>query len=200
MKINALCDVDGILASFYEAFADYLNKTYDAGLNIHTEPANYSFKDWGPKLKNVNLDKATVNWIKQHGFLKVPVYENAQNFIENLNKICNVFIVTARVGDYKQYFDKNVINTIMNDTASWFKNNNFPDNKIIFEHKKIDFCKENSIPILIEDKLETVLAGAKEGIHCILLNRAWNQHPERFKIYRAYNYEDILKIIRKLGG
>ena len=200
MKVNVLCDVDGILCNFYKSFASYLNEIYDANLDPDIEPTNYNFKEWGPNLKNIDLNKATVDWImKNRGFLKAPIYDGAIEFVEELNKICNVSVVTARVGDWKQYFTEAVIDTIKNDTIQWFKNNNFPVKEIIFEHKKVDYCRNNAIPILIEDKLETVKLGAKEGIHSILLNRAWNEYPERFKIYRTYNYQGVLDTIRKLS-
>jgi len=47
--------------------------------------------------------------------------------------------------------------------------------------------------------LSTAIDAAKNGIHAILIDRAWNQHPDRFKIYRAINFDEVLEIVRKLS-
>jgi len=198
MKINILLDIDGVLANFYAGFGGYLNRTYGAGLDLSTEPENYSFNEWGPKCNSINTDKATVDWILEGGFRKTPAYDGVKEFVEELNKLANVSVVTARIGDFKQKFGEEVVSKIKEDTATWFQTNKIPVKEVIFEHKKIDFCKANAISALIEDKLETVLTGSKEGMHCILVNRAWNQHPDRLRVYRSYNYNDVLNFVRKM--
>jgi uncharacterized HAD superfamily protein len=135
-----------------------------------------------------------------HGFSKVPVYSGAKEFVEELKKLANVIVVTARIGDFKQKFGEQVVDKIKSDTLNWFKDNDISIDTVVFDHNKVDFCKENAISTLIEDKLDTALKGAKEGIHSILMNRAWNEHPNRHKVYRVYNYDEALNLVRKLSN
>lgn len=199
MKTNILLDIDGVLANFYHGFGDFLNKNYDAKLDLSVEPNSYVFEEWSKELAGQNMDRASSDWIMSGGYQRLPVYSGAQEFVRELNRLTNVHVVTARIGDFKQKFGEDVVQKIKDDTYLWFKENSIPVAEITFEHKKVDWCMANAIPMLIEDKLETVLKGAKENIHSILVNRAWNQHPERLRVYRAYNYNDILNFVRKLG-
>lgn len=198
MKINLLLDIDGVLANFYAGFGDYLNKTHNAGLDLSVEPASYIFEEWGPGCSKINMDKAAVDWIMKDGFRNTPVYDGAKDFVKELHTMANIYVVTARIGDFKQKFGDHVVEKIKSDTANWFKDNKIPTESVIFNHKKIDFCKDNAIPALIEDKLETALLGAKEGVHSILIDRAWNEHPDRHRVYRADDYEHALGLLRKI--
>src|SRR5574337_645556 len=159
MKVNLLLDIDGILCDFYVGFAEYLNKVYNTNLPLAEEPQSYTISEWGSKCSSINIDEAVLGWINDHGFDKAPVYNGAKEFVEQLNKLTNVFVVTARIGDFKQKFGDQVVDKIKSDTIDWFKDNKIPVDTVFFDHNKIDFCKNNAISILIEDKLDTALKG-----------------------------------------
>lgn len=200
MRRNILLDIDGVLANFYAGFGNYLNQRYNANLDLAKEPPVYSFSEWGPGLDAIDMEQASNDWIASDGFLKVPVYPGAKEFVEKLMTLGNVHIVTARVGDFEQKFATDTEIQIKNDTYEWFRIHHIPTNgRIRFAHKKVNLCKEENISILVEDKLSTVLEAAQEGIHSIIMDRAWNHHPDRFKVYRANNYDEILDFVRKLS-
>lgn len=204
MKKNILLDIDGVLANFYYGFGRYLNENYNAELDLTKEPPVYHFDEWGPKLKDIDAGKAARDWMLEGGHLNIPAYSGAKEFVEELMTLGNVHIVTARVGAWNQKLDDALSTQVMNDTYEWFRVHGIPvssdtDGRIRFEHNKVDLCKDEGISIIIEDKLSTALQAAQEGIHAILVDRAWNQHPERFKIYRAFGYDDVLEYVRRIS-
>lgn len=200
MKRNILLDIDGVIANFYKSFATYLNETYGSNLDVLKEPTSYVFTDWDDALADMNVDEAVINWINNDGFLNLDPYVGAEDFVKELVGLGNVHIVTARVGDFETAFNEETIAQIKNNTQSWFNNHNIPSNgDVIFSHKKVDLCLNEGISILIEDKLSTVIEAAQNDIHAIIINRSWNKHPDRFKVYRAYNYGDVLDFVRRLS-
>ena len=200
MKRNVLLDIDGVIGDFHASFAQYLNDNFGAGLDIHKEPAVYSFDHWGPNLGHIDMEEASNNWIMDGGFTKLKPYSGAASFVKELMEIANVHIVTARIGDFDQSFPTEMETKIKRDTYEWFSTHDIPTNgEVRFSHKKVELCKNENISILIEDKLSTVLDAAQENIHAIIIDRAWNQHPERFRVYRSPNYDGILNAVRKLS-
>ena len=199
MKPRVLLDIDGVIADFYYGFADFLNKNYGCSLDLLNEPHKYNFTDWGCGIEAVDTKKAINEWILGGGFEALPPFSGAKAFVEELMGICNVYIVTARVGDWEHALDKSVAKKVKNDTYSWFKKHNIPGGQVVFTKEKIDFCKDHGIGLMIEDKLTTALKGAKDGINTILVNKNYNESPaDRFKIHRAYSYKDVINIIGKL--
>lgn len=200
MKRNVLLDIDGIIGNFHASFAAYLNKHYDAGLDIDSEPSVYSFDHWGPGLGHIDMEEASNNWIMDNGFLKLQPYPGAAEFVKQLMDVANVHIVTARIGDFDQDFPTKMQTKIKDDTYEWFAMHDIPTHgRIRFVSKKVNLCKEEDISILIEDKLSTVLQAAQEDIHSIIIDRGWNQHPERYKVYRVNGYDEAINIVRKLS-
>lgn len=200
MKRNILLDIDGVIANFYKSFATYLNKTYGANLDVLDEPTSYVFTDWDEALADMDVDEAVINWINNDGFLHLDPYVGAEDFVRELMALGNVHIVTARVGDFETRFNEETIQQIKENTQKWFNNHDIPTNgDVIFSHKKVDLCLKEGISILVEDKLSTIIDAAQNDIHAIVMNRAWNRHPDRFKVYRAHSYEDVLEFVRRLS-
>jgi uncharacterized HAD superfamily protein len=205
MKVKVLCDIDGVIASFYRSFAKYLNSHLNTHLDLEYEPDIYSIYEWDHKLPRDTVDRAVGDWMLNNGFLNMPIYKGAQTFIYKLIDKYDVFIVTARIGDFNQRFSRDVLQKIVDDTKKWFQQYGIPADKLFFRHDKIDFCKEQDIHIIIEDKLSTALKGAKNGIHSILLSHPWNKDDRASKympllLYRADNYDDILNIMEKINA
>jgi len=197
MKTNVLCDIDGVICDFYKGFGEFLNKKYEAKLNLNKEPTSYTFKDWASGVKSINYDKSSYEWIMNGGMLTAPIYDGARDFILDLANIADIYIVTARIGDFRKLFPEEAIKKIEIDTLQWFKYHNIPVDNVYFEHNKIDFCKKNNIPILIEDKLSTAIDGGLNKIKSILLDRGWNKDTLSNHLYdRAFSYNDIIQKIK----
>jgi len=199
MKRNILLDIDGVLANFYSGFSKYLNKEFNLELDPSEDPAIYDIEAWGPGLENIDLGEVSNKWISNGGFLTLETYPGAAEFVQNLRDIGNVYIVTARIGDWDGGLDNGATAKAKDDTSRWLEENGIPADNLFFTHKKVDFCKNKNISILIEDKLKTALESANNGIHSIVMNRGWNQHSERFKVYRAHSYDDAINLVKKIS-
>ena len=199
MKLRVLLDMDGVIANFYSAFATYLNEEYGCNLNPNVEPKGYEFYTWGHGSESVDFDAASKAWIASGGFGKLPVFQGAKEFVDQLRSMCNVYIVTARIGDWDKSFPIELKDRIKNDTENWLKANGMPTDQLFFSHDKIPFCKENGISIMIEDKMSTALKASKNGMHTILMDRGYNgSQIDRYKIYRVYSFNEALEQLKKL--
>lgn len=203
-----LLDLDGVVADFYSGFARYLNECHGCHLPLDIEPDSYSFDYWGHGIDDIDIDKAIVDWINSGGFFNVPVYNGASEFTHALCDICQVYVVTARVGDWDKKLPRKSVNRIKSDTHKWLTENNIAYDKLFFSHDKINFCNEHDILTIIEDKPSTVLSAAEEGKNCILVERTYNKnmidndqdiktlvenHPN---IHRVDNYGSIIGLIK----
>jgi uncharacterized HAD superfamily protein len=203
MKVKVLLDIDGVIANFYVGFGSHLNKNVNAGLNLDKGPAKYNLHYWGHNLPKDVINEEIPKWVLGGGYDTMPIFPGAKEFVYKLMDKYDVYIVTARVGDFSLDLSGKVQKTIKRDTFRWLRKHGIPSNKLFFEHNKVDFCQKNKIPILIEDKLPTVVDGADKGIRCILMDRSWNQdnnglQRDHFNIFEAYSYDDILEILEEL--
>jgi 5'(3')-deoxyribonucleotidase len=200
MKEKILLDIDGVIANFNLGFSQHLNENLNAGLDLNIEPSEYSIHRWGANLPNETIDNEIPNWVMQGGYLDMPIYPGAKKFVYELMDKYDVYIVTARIGDFSMDLSDEIVNKIKADTFSWFKKHGIPSDKLFFEHKKIDFCHNNNIQTIIEDKLSTVIDSIKSGLRAILVNRGWNQDGSKMldhpNMHIVYNYNDILKILK----
>ena len=207
--MKVMLDIDGVIGNFYAGFAGHLNKTLNAGLDLSIEHQHYSIHNWGHNLPKNQVEEEISNWVLDGGYLDLPIYPNAKEFVFQLMDKYDVYIVTARVGDFKIKLSNNIVEKIKEDTYGWLKKYGIPTNKLFFEHKKTNFCLQNKISVLVEDKLDNAINGTYNGLTSILINRGWNKasitsnfipierivHP-RFIV--AQDYNDILNILEKL--
>lgn len=208
MKSKILLDIDGVIADFFRGFASHLNDKQNAGIDLSKEPPVYSLHNWGHDIPRDVVDAEIIHWMESGGYEHMPMYEGAKEFVYKLMDKYDVHIVTARVGDFRMNLPEAIQAIIRRDTERWFQNHGIPADKLFFEHKKVDFCKENNIPVLIEDKLSTVVEAAESGMPAILIDRGWNQEGDAWygehldrnhsNIYVAYNYNDVLDILGDL--
>lgn len=190
-----LLDLDGVIADFYKGFAEFLNENYGCYLPLDREPEEYYFSRWGHGIENVNIPEATNAWVRSDGFLNIPAYSGASEFTKRLSEKADVYVVTARVGDWQRNLPPDVVDKIREDTKKWLIKHDISFNKLFFAHEKIDFCDLHGIEIIIEDKPDTVMEASETGKQSVLVDRSYNRDftQNGSNIYRAKDFEDILR-------
>jgi uncharacterized HAD superfamily protein len=199
MKAKLMLDLDGVIAMFAASFQTYLNQHYGCDFDTTQDPIAYGFENWGHGVDKIDVNAASVEWMRNDGFANVASYPGAEEFVAALMNAYDVYIVTARVGDWEQKLPKDLKNRVKQNTYEWLKARNIPITHLHFIHDKIPFCQEHGISVIVEDKLETALKAAKEGIHTVLIDRGYNQSKvERLRVYRVFNFNEALTQIAKL--
>lgn len=199
MKTKVLLDIDGVIANFYLEFARFLNEECGCTLDLYQEPSSYSFNDWGAGVDKVNIGEASNKWIRSGGISRIPPYNSLKDFIDKLHSKYDVHIVTARIGDWERPLPEDVNVIIRHDTYDWLEQNGIPTDQLHFTHKKVEFCQENNINILVEDKLSTAIEASKNGINTVLMDRPFNRTKFALdRVYRAYSYHEALITIEEL--
>lgn len=199
MNAKVMLDIDGVIANFYMEFARFLNQEYGCTLDLYQEPESYSFNDWGHGVELVNMGEASNAWIRQGGISNIPPFTGLKDFSGKLHDKYDVSIVTARIGDWERKLPEDVNAIITHDTYDWLENQGIPTDNLHFTHKKIDFCQENNINTMIEDKLSTAIQASKNGINAILMDRPFNRtSTDLFRVYRANSFREALITLEEL--
>ena len=204
MKQKVLLDIDGVLADFFAGFGGHINKFIGTNLDLTQGPNEYSIHEWAQNIPKEDIDNEIPKWIISGGYKDIPIYPGAKEFTYKLMDKYDVLIVTARLGDFRIDFSQELMDIIKNDTQKWFQNHGIPGENLLFEHHKVEFCKNNGIFSIVEDKFATVEKAAQEGLNAILMSRNWNKndglkvnHPN---IHIANNYDDILTMLEGIYG
>jgi 5'(3')-deoxyribonucleotidase len=162
------------------------------------EPPVYEFGLWGGGVEKVRVEEATRKWIEGGGYLNMPIYPGAEAFVGGLCANFDVYVVTARVGTFWGDLSPDIEQKVKQDTSKWLTDHGLTLDRLYFDPNKVDFCLNNDIGILVEDKLSTAIEGSKNGLNTILIDRYWNQSPQQLQIFRAHNYKQALKYLKNL--
>ena len=145
---KVMLDMDGVIADFYRGFSSYLNDHYHTTLDLTHEPSSYNFDSWGGGVSNLNVDEATLAWIADGGYRKLPIYSGAKEFYETLTSKYDISVVTARLGEVG-HLPVDVAAQVRVQTLEWFKEQGLKPVNLTFEHLKIPLCKDAGIGIMI---------------------------------------------------
>lgn len=137
--------------------------------------------------------EALMAFWKSHHLTGVSPVKNAVDGVYRLHEAQKkLHIITARnEHDHRS------------DTERWMKQYfpEIPSHHIHFanhlskqNHKKSTLCKELGITLLVDDGGHNALDVIEAGIHCILLDRPWNQHItiDHPHLHRMKNWTEIL--------
>lgn len=196
---RVLVDIDGVLANYYKGFAKYLNKKYKTNLDVDREPNEYDMLGWGTNLSQQALDDASKQWIVEDGFRKLQAYKNTKNFMSKLSSMSEIYLVTARIGDFNINFTDKIKSKIVKDTIKWLNACDIKYEKLYFADDKIKFCKKYKINIMIEDRLSTAKRGAENKIVVFLVNRCWNKNSiKNSYLKNVHSYNEIINFFDKI--
>ena len=176
-KLVVLVDIDNILNNFSEVCIRLFNKNHNTehkleNITTYDLCSSFNYDDRDDFINNYLLSEEVS---KQCTPLK-----NAVKYLEMINNVCSVYIVTAR--DWKQ----------LTNIMDWF-NKYFP---FIKDTQLIRCVNKDRIrgDILIDDNLDNILnfSGGR-----ILFDYGWNRNVEDVThfINRVHNWEECWNII-----
>lgn len=186
MKIGI--DIDGVLTDISRFYLDYGAKyAFENNIDKIAEPNGYEIEEI------LNLDKgAHIRfWKKNDEFYTKKIYtrEFAAEIIDKLKAEGNeIHLITARNPKEEQS---------ENWTTEWLKENNIYYDNLTFTDKKVDYCKDNKIDLMIEDSVNNILTLSK-FIPVICFDTRYNQKCEGQNITRCYSWYDIYSKIQKM--
>ena len=176
-KKNLGVDIDNCLNNLNNRLLKLVKKYY----NVTIDEKYYDIRK---ELKLTN--KEWLEFIENHQKeLKVTVENQCQYYLRKLQKIYNIYIITARPYSFAD------------ETIQWLKLNKIPYDDIFFQSgNKVDTCKFLNINYMIEDSPWNILALQKNEINCLIYDRPYNQHIKNNDyVERVYNWQNIYKFL-----
>lgn len=187
MKIGI--DIDGVLTDISKFYLDYGAKfAFENNIDKIVDPNGYEIED----ILDLEEGAHKEFWARYDDYYTKKIYtrEFASEVIEKLKEEENeIHIITARNPEHKNG---------ENWTIDWLKENDIYYDKLIFENRKLEYCKENNINLMIEDNTSNVLEISKL-IPVICFDNRYNQNCEGNNIIRCYSWYDIYSKIKKIG-
>ena len=185
MKIGI--DIDGVLTDISKFYLDYGAKfALEKNIDEIADPDGYEIEDI------LNLEKGVHKefWDKYDNYYTKEKYtrEFASEIIEKLKNEGNeIYLITARNPEKEE--DECW-------TTNWLKENNIYYDKLTFTDKKLEYCKNNNIDLMIEDSINQITEISKI-IPVICLDTRYNKDCKGNNMRRCYSWYDIYTKIKK---
>lgn len=181
--MNKLCalDIDGVLNNYPECWIDFIHlKTGTRFDNLFVAKDMLSYSDY-KKLK----DEYRSSSYKLH----IPARLGASNFLNKIEKMFDVIIITARPFD--EYPELRQI------TTNWLKNNNLRYESLINSRKKhVDiFDTFSKLEFMIEDNRFVANNVSKVIPKVFLFNNNYNVGATHHNVIRVSTFDEILENI-----
>lgn len=183
MKIGI--DIDGVLTDISKFYLDYGAKyAFENNIKI-VNPNAYGLEE----MLNLEKGKYKEFWARYDEYYTKNKYtrEFGAEIIRKLKEEGNeIHLITARNPKSEQKEEW---------TTDWLEKNNIYYDKLVFTDKKLEYCKDNNIDVMIEDNTNTILKISKL-IPVICLDNRYNQECEGNNITRCYSWYDIYSKIK----
>lgn len=173
--------MDGVLADFVGHACETVGGYFPGDFT------SWKLEDTLDPLSAEQLRKATC---EKKWCYRIPEYNGAGFFMNDLMSLGDVRILTAAVGDSDHWIAERKL----------YLNHHFG-----IDQEDIVFCpgKEKRFhfgDFLIEDRLDTCKDFANQwghfGSKALLIDRPWNQGPTPLGVYRCSSYAEILELIK----
>ncbi len=180
MKIGI--DIDGVLTDISRFYLDYGAKfAFENNLGKIANPNGYEIEE----ILNLEegIHKRFWKEYDEYYIKKIYTREFAPEIIKNLKIENEIHIITARNPREEEW------------TKNWLKENNIKYDKLTFTDKKLEYCKENNIDLMIEDNIENILSISKI-IPVICFDTRYNKNCKGKNITRCYSWYDIYQKLK----
>ena len=187
-------DCDEVLFPLKQPLYDFINEL--KGVNLKWRSSNY---DFGIELglsyeERVGLYNTFV-WANK--LEEIKPYPNAFEGMKELKKYFDLVLITSRQNfvrektekSLEKYFPKIFSYIEIGNHHNLFEKNN--------SRTKLEMCRLRNVDLLIED--QTKYAEELNGeIPMILFDQPWNQGFKRKNVYRAKDWEEVVKMTKEI--
>jgi len=183
MKLNICVDIDGTITEPY-----YWLELANAYFRKNIKPSEVTKYEIHEVLNVPRED-----YLKFYGLygnqmhIESEVREDVKQILSKLNRLHNVFYVTAREAKLEK------------TTTEWFTRHDLPQAQLYLlgTHYKVDKAKELNCNIFIEDRYENAIQLALAGFKVLLIDCNYNRKPLIPGITRVFNWKNIYKVIEE---
>jgi 5'(3')-deoxyribonucleotidase len=172
-------DVDDVLVEYVRAFLRFYNEK---------NKSNLSYEEFNNISNSVDKDNSFFN---SNYFRGIEICWGARTVIKKLAEKNNLFIVTARQKEWKEFTDK----FIQENFPNCFKGVFYAGDVHGGGKKKAEIYE--GMDMIIEDNKGHALECAKRGMKVFLIERPWNKGIEHPNIRRVNQWEEILDLIEE---
>jgi uncharacterized HAD superfamily protein len=191
-KLRIGIDIDDTIWKFHKKFFEYFNEKngtdYDVG-----NYKEYSLENFFG-INQEEVKELLDGFYDSSHSANFELMEGVKEVILKLNEEHKIYFITAKHEGLNEFTVKKLNEIFGVDFPLFFV---FDKNKNLIK-KKVDYCLDKGIDILIEDRLKNLNKCAEKGIRGILMNQTWNQEdnlPERIK--RVNNWNEVLEEVEK---
>lgn len=182
MKIGI--DIDGVLTDISKFYLDYGAKfAFESNMETIANPDGYEIEE----ILNLEEGSHKAFWEEYDNYYTKKIYtrEFASEIIHELKSEGHeIHLITARNEKEEEW------------TKNWLKENNIYYDKLTFTDKKVEYCKNNNIDLMIEDNTNNILEISKL-IPVICFDNRYNKDCNGENITRCYSWYDIYSKILK---
>ncbi len=184
-------DLDEVVANTLPQFIGFYNNHYGTSLK-YQDFHSYRFEDVISEPMEVILERIVEFYHSPFGAQIQPV-DGAVEVISDLLSHCEFIAITARP------------NPIIETTEKWLKDHYHGlIDTVHFAHnihincerkKKVDYCKELAIDVLVDDLAENLMGCKEAGVLPLLFDRPWNAKAQGDHFKRINGWVEIKDLL-----
>ncbi|MCE5221973.1 MAG: hypothetical protein LLF98_12115 [Clostridium sp.] len=184
-NLNICIDIDGTISDPYY-WLSYANKYFNSNI-YESQVTCYNIA----KILNIS-ENDYLEFYEKFKFeihTKQILRDDVKDILDKLYKLNNIYFVTAR--------DKSLELV----TFLYLLNHEIPFDEVFVlgTHNKVPKAKDLNCDIFIEDSYENAIQLSNSDFKVILIDTNYNRLPLNSNIIRAYNWNEILKIITEIS-
>lgn len=186
-------DADQVLVDFLTPLLEFHNSAYGTK-NDFSEFETKNLEMLWRCDKRESLEKLHEFYNTEY-FQMIKPIPGAVEAVNHLSKNHELYVVTSRTVKHADKTNEQIQKYFPNMFKEILFDNRYSDDNSIEIRKKAEVCKEYNLDIMIDD-IPKNIENLPSDIKGILMDQPWNKNDFPKNTIRAYDWDDVLKIIK----
>ncbi len=162
-------DHDGVLSNPWELFINWYNERYQTRFKVEDFLAPDSTAIFGKSIEELSAD--TASFYDEHGCLNLPPNPGAIEGIQELARIGEIFVVTARpdifLADSYSWNNRHISNLVR---EMFLAKCHYRKELTNHRKNKSEICLEREIDLMVDDDINNARYCAEAGVRTLLFD------------------------------